>query len=399
VSRGRRRITALVAGCALAGVLAAVLFAGVGTGSSSPQNASRDSIAREAPGIDPTSADLMQLQVYPPADVRAAPAINLVDQYGRPTTLAQFRGKVVIWSINDDRCTDLCALFAQTVVAADRDLGPAASDVVFLSVNANPYYTAPSDVRSWSVTNAVEDLSNWVYVTGSADQLQKTWSDYQATVVPDPKTRTVSHDAMVYFIDPSGQTRSFGYFDQGAISTAFYGHTMAQMADDLLPAAEQVKVGGPAVENPVTAGATIGDRAPTFDLARLDSPVRPGRLTELDRKPLVLNFWSSTCTICTSEMPALEKVQQDYKNQVNVAGIDVADPRSSAAAFARRLGVTYPLLGDPDGATAAAYRVSALPVTFVIGTDGAILARHDGDLTTSELEAVLQMDFQQLPDP
>lgn len=395
MSRTRRTATAVVAGVVLAGVLAAVLFGGIGTGSGSPSSAT---LTDTAPGIDSAAAQLMQLNVIPPAQARPAPAIKLVDQHGRPTTLAQFRGKTVIWSLNDDQCTDLCSLLAESIVAADRDLGAAADDVVFLSVNANPFYTDPSYLLDWSTKNDVEPLPNWVYLTGTPAQLQQTWSDYKVTVLPDAKTQTVTHDAFLEFIDPQGNARAMGYFGQGAISTAFYAHTMAQMAVDLLPKDEQVKVGGPDVNGPSTRGATIGSPAPAFDLRPLNGTAS-GRLGDLDHQPLVLNFWSSTCSACTAEMPALEGVEKDYGDQVKIVGIDVADPRSAAAAFARRMGATYQLLADPEGTTAAGYRVTALPVTFVIDPSGSIVARHDGALTTSELEAVLQMDFQQLGSP
>ena len=395
MSPDRRRLVALGAGCVLAAVLAVVLFAGVGTGSG---RSAAGTVTNTAPGIGPAASGLMQLTVVPPASARPAPGLDLVDQHGRRTTLDQFRGKVVIWTLDDDRCTDLCPLFAQTVVAAERDLGAAAKDVVFLAVNANPFYTDPSYVLDWSQRNDLESLPNWFYVTGAPDQLQRTWAAYKVSVVPDTRTRSVTHDAVVQFIDPSGRSRAYGYFGEGAVSTAYYAHTMAQMAVDLLPKQEQEKVGGPDVGSPSTRGATIGSRAPAFELRPL-SGTSAGRPGARDSKPLVLNFWSSTCAACTEEMPALEQVEKDYGSQVDIVGVDVADPRSAAAGFARRLGVTYPLLADPEGATAAGYRVTALPVTFVIEPGGTILARHDGALTTSELEAVLQMDFQQLGPP
>src|ERR1700758_858339 len=102
----------------LAGVLAIVRFAGVGTGSGS-QDGVQAAAATSAPGIDTAAAQLMQLNVIPPGQAQPAPAMSLIDQHGRPTTLAQFRGKTVIWSLNDDQCTDLCSLLAQTIVAAD----------------------------------------------------------------------------------------------------------------------------------------------------------------------------------------------------------------------------------------------------------------------------------------
>lgn len=385
----RRRLVLLGTSITLAVVLLAILF---GTQLTSSGTGGRD----VAPGVDQQSAKLLDLNVFGVHQTSTAPGLRLVDQHGQPVSLSQFRGKVVVWSLNDDRCTDLCALFAQDVVAADKDLGPAAKDVVFVSVNANPFYPSPADVRAWSVQHDLEHLPNWVYLTGTPSQLQQTWNAYHVTVMLNQKDRTVAHDAIAYFIDPQGRMRAIANFTQGSISTAYYAHAMAQMADDLLPAGQRSQVGGTDVEAAVDQGATVGDSAPTFSLRDLDG--RAGvSLSRLEGKPLVVNFWSSTCSICTQEMPALQRVDSDFKGKVNFVGVDVADPRSSAASFARTLGVRYPLLDDPGGQVAADYRVDALPVTFVISRSGTILARHEGALTRDELVAVLDMDFPGLP--
>ena len=327
----RRRLIALATGCVLAAALAAILYSS--RPSSSPAvSTGGATLIDTAEGIDSSGAALMQLSVVASGHAPLAPGLDLVDQNGRRTTLSQFRGKVVIWSLNDDQCTDMCALFAQDVVAAEKDLGPASEHVVFLSVNANPFYPAPAAVKAWSVRNNVESLPNWVYLTGSPAELEKTWAAYQVTVIQDTKNKTVQHDPIVEFIDPDGRTRAFGYFDQGALSTANYAHTMAQMADDLLPKSEQVKVGGPTVSAPTTRGAAIGEVAPAFDLRSVTTPTMTS-LAEAAKRPLVLNFWSSTCSICAQEMPALQQVFSDYGGAVDVVGVDVADPSSAAASF------------------------------------------------------------------
>lgn len=370
-------------GLVLAAGLAIVLLSG-----SRPSDVQSD----VAPGIDAASAKLLALDVISPNQSPLAPAFRLTNQNGHPTSLAQFRGKVVVWSLNDDQCTDLCALFAQDVLAADKDLGKASKDVTFLSVNANPFYPSPDAVKAWSVRNDLESLPNWVYVTGTPAELEETWNKYDVTVLLDRRNRTVAHDAIVEFIDPTGHLRAIGYFDQGSISTAYYAHAMAQMADDLLPKSEQTTVGGLDVEARSTEGATIGDAAPSFSLQDLSTGDLV-RLNSFERQPVVLNFWSSNCEICTQEMPALQQVADDFKGRMNFVGVDVADPEGQARTFARKFGVTYPLVADPDGTTAAAYRVDALPVTFILSPGGTIVARHEGALTHDELVAILQMDF------
>lgn len=150
----------------------------------------------------------------------------------------------------------------------------------------------------------------------------------------------------------------------------------------------------------VPAGeVTAGDRAPAFSLPVLGSAGAPDTLTGLDSGPLVVNFWSSTCTICVQEMPALQEVDDAFGGAVRFVGIDVVDPSMTAAAFAAKLGVHYTLLSDANGTVAAAYGVDALPVTFVVSPAGTILARHEGVLTRAQFEAMLARSFPSLPAP
>jgi len=74
----------------------------------------------------------------------------------------------------------------------------------------------------------------------------------------------------------------------------------------------------------------------------------------------------------------------------------VSDPVSAAQAFASTYGISYPLVADASGQTAASYRVTALPYTVILDPSGAVLVRHPGEFTHDELDAVLRMADQQL---
>jgi cytochrome c biogenesis protein CcmG, thiol:disulfide interchange protein DsbE len=91
-------------------------------------------------------------------------------------------------------------------------------------------------------------------------------------------------------------------------------------------------------------------------------------------------------------MPALAIGYTVFRGKIGFVGIDVEDPRAEAASFARRLGITYPLLSDDDGTIAAAFRLDALPLTFILSPRGTIIARHAGALTAPKLATVLDMD-------
>ncbi|MDO8108028.1 redoxin domain-containing protein [Isoptericola sp. b441] len=341
--------------------------------------------APHPPGIDTATADLLQLDVLPPPAL-TAPDLALRDQHGHRVSLSSLHGKAVVLSFNDDECPDLCTLLAQDVVAADADLGDAAGKVVFLSVNANPGHTAVADVASWSRAHGLGDIPNWRFVTGTPAQLKRVADSYHVNVSVDPGTGEVVHGTELFFIDPQGREVAIGEFGTAAANTASFAHGMAQMAVDLLPKGERSPVGGPTPSGG-TAAAAVGDPAPALRLPGLTA----GTTTSIGGTPgkyTVVNFWSSTCTACVQEMPALEKAHRDLGDAVSVLGVDVADP-GDARGFARTAGVTYPLLSDAAGTAAGAYRLPGLPFTAIIGPDGTLLVRHAGTFTSEQLEYVM----------
>jgi peroxiredoxin len=88
-------------------------------------------------------------------------------------------------------------------------------------------------------------------------------------------------------------------------------------------------------------------------------------------------------------MPDLQKAHLALGDSVAFVGIDVADPAGPAAAFARKSGVTYPLLADADGTAAGAYRIPGLPFTAIMGPDGTLLVRHPGTFSAEQLEYII----------
>jgi len=92
-------------------------------------------------------------------------------------------------------------------VDAYHDLGGAASNVVFLSVNVNPYVTGVADMASYSERHQLSSVPSWHFVTGTVDDLRSVWRAYAVDVdAPDPNADVVHTDAL-YFIDPQGRER------------------------------------------------------------------------------------------------------------------------------------------------------------------------------------------------
>jgi peroxiredoxin len=136
-----------------------------------------------------------------------------------------------------------------------------------------------------------------------------------------------------------------------------------------------------------------GQRGPGLRLATLD-----GRQVSLDEwrdKVTVLNFWATWCQPCTAEMPTLEALWQGYRERgLVVVGVSVdrGAPRALLDPYLKNLGLTFPILLDPDMAAAGAWRVTGIPATFVIRPGGEVVGLAIGarEWNSDEMRALLE---------
>lgn len=124
------------------------------------------------------------------------------------------------------------------------------------------------------------------------------------------------------------------------------------------------------------------DNAPTPDFFLLDPSGKKTTLKDFRGKLVLLNFWATWCVPCREEMPAMERLYQQYKTKgFTIVAVDVKDSRKDALAFIKELNITYPIMLDPDGEVGLLYGAWGLPTTYLIGPKGEGLARIWGPAT------------------
>jgi peroxiredoxin len=138
---------------------------------------------------------------------------------------------------------------------------------------------------------------------------------------------------------------------------------------------------------------SVGQRAPAIQLERF-SGGRAG-LADWTGTLVVLNFWATWCTPCTLEMPTLESLWRQYRERgLVVVGIsvDAGAPRNVIGPYLSNLGLTFPVLLDPDMRTAQAWRVTGLPATFIVGPQGDVVGMAIGprEWDSAEMRALLE---------
>ncbi len=154
----------------------------------------------------------------------------------------------------------------------------------------------------------------------------------------------------------------------------------------LTPAQQRVDSNGDA------PGPLQGKHAPDFTLAALGATQHgPISLSNFKGKPVVLNFWSSTCAPCEEETPMLQAEWQRMQSKgVVFLGVDFQDVRSDGLSFMQRYGVTYPNVLDSGGATAINFGVTYTPTTFFINREGVVVRSIPREITAQQLQSYLQ---------
>jgi thiol-disulfide isomerase/thioredoxin len=126
---------------------------------------------------------------------------------------------------------------------------------------------------------------------------------------------------------------------------------------------------------------TVGSPAPDFTLTDTLSGDNFS-LAEQKGKPVMLNFWATWCGPCRVEMPTLEAAWQAHASEgLVILAINDSESQATVADFGAELGLTFPLLLDPQADIQSLYRIRAYPTSYFINREGTIRAIHLGVLT------------------
>ena len=135
-----------------------------------------------------------------------------------------------------------------------------------------------------------------------------------------------------------------------------------------------------------------GHPAPEFVLAALTAQhTQTIHLSDFKGKPVVLNFWASTCVPCREEAPMLQtQAQHAQAKGIVFIGVDFQDTQADGLSFLQKYGITYLNVLDADSSTAVHYGVVYTPTTFFINSQGVVVHTISREMTQKELQKNLQ---------
>ncbi len=359
IGRGRLLAVAVV-------VLALVALAAVVSSEHPRPAASASEQVAFSPSLDPGTA------LSGPA-----PNFTLTDQFDRPVSLSDFRGKVVLLAFNDAQCTTVCPLTTTVMADAKRMLGRAGSRVALLGVNANPRATGVKWVRAYSEVHGLTHL--WDFATGTHTHLKRVWAAYHVAV--EIAAGQIDHTPALFLINQHQQLERLYLTQMSYASIAQQAQLLAQQVSRLLP-------GHPAVHSHLSY-ASAKSTPPT---ERASLPLAGhGAITVGPGKPRLLLFfasWDQEVMDLRAHLDAMNRYVALAKRRglPQLLAVDEASVEPSPQALPQLLAslstpLHYPVAIDSSGALADGYGVQDEPWLELVSGNGTEL--YFRDLATS----------------
>jgi peroxiredoxin len=112
--------------------------------------------------------------------------------------------------------------------------------------------------------------------------------------------------------------------------------------------------------------------APDFSLPTLEG----GAVTvsTLRGQVVFLNFWATWCPPCREEMPSIERLHREFRDQgLAILAVDVDERPTLVAEFMKDFRLSFPILLDRGSEVSSRYGVGGLPTTILVDRRGRIV--------------------------
>jgi protein SCO1/2 len=142
-------------------------------------------------------------------------ALALTDHNGRPRTLADFKGKVVVVFFGFIHCPDVCPTTLAELAQVARELGPDAGKMQVLFVTVDPERDTPDVLKQYVPSFYPDFLGLYGDAAATARAAKEFKIFYQKQPQPGGGY-TMDHSAGTYVLDRQGRLRLFAQYGAGA---------------------------------------------------------------------------------------------------------------------------------------------------------------------------------------
>ena len=131
-----------------------------------------------------------------------------------------------------------------------------------------------------------------------------------------------------------------------------------------------------------------GAKAPDFTLPGLDGKMVS--LADQKGKVVFLNIWATWCPPCVDEMPSMEKLHQQLKDEdFEILAVSIDKQGAEAVLpFMKKHNLSFTALIDAEGSLKYEYQTTGVPETFIIDRNGIIVEKVIGPRNWATPDAI-----------
>jgi cytochrome c biogenesis protein CcmG/thiol:disulfide interchange protein DsbE len=122
--------------------------------------------------------------------------------------------------------------------------------------------------------------------------------------------------------------------------------------------------------------ANPANQAPDF---RLEGQQKQIELSKYHGQIVYIDFWASWCQPCRKSFTWMNKMQSLYGSEgFKVIAINLDESRAKADKFLQQIPANFDVAFDPQGNTAKAYKIKAMPSSYLIDKNGKVVHANLG---------------------
>lgn len=148
----------------------------------------------------------------------------------------------------------------------------------------------------------------------------------------------------------------------------------------------------PDIERKTEIASTAPSKAAVLDLSLVNSKGEKVNMKQFKGKVIFLNFWATWCPPCIAEMPGINDLYQEVKNDnVEFIMLSLDQNFEKAKQFRKNKGFEFEIY-RAAGSLPQMYSTRSIPTTYVIDANGKLALTHMGmgDFDTKDFKEFLK---------
>ncbi|MGM0437314.1 MAG: TlpA family protein disulfide reductase [Bacillota bacterium] len=137
-------------------------------------------------------------------------------------------------------------------------------------------------------------------------------------------------------------------------------------------------------------GTEVGKKAPNFTLKNMDN--QEVTLRELEGQKVFINFWASWCPPCKAEMPDIQKLYENYGEDIKIIAVNLEEEKTKIENYLENENLDFTILLDKNKKVANQYLIRAIPTSYFLDENGIIIEKNLGVLSYDKMKEILNLE-------